>query len=66
MLDRFETNAPVLDARLEVESGGRKAQARFHADQGDYAVDDPALIGLLSTPGEHALVLVARYGGSGR
>lgn len=56
LIDRFESNEPVLDAKLEVESGGLKAQARFHADHGDYAVDDAALLKLLATPGEHALV----------
>jgi hypothetical protein len=57
LIDRFDTNAPVLDARVEVESGGKKAHARFHADHGDYAVDDPTLLATLSQPGEHAVVI---------
>lgn len=57
LIDRFETNVPVLDARVEVESGGMKAIARFHADHGDYAVGDPALLAALAKPGEHAVVI---------
>ncbi len=56
LIDRYETNEPVLNAELEVESGGRKAKAKFHADHGDYAVDDPAFLKILMTPGEHAIV----------
>lgn len=57
LIDRFETNAPVLEAVVEVESGGKKAVARFHADHGDYAVDDPAFLAVLARPGEHAVVV---------
>ncbi|MDP3699404.1 MAG: hypothetical protein Q8R72_00700 [Hylemonella sp.] len=56
LIDRFETNEPVLDAQVEVESGGLKAVAKFHAEHGDYAVDDARLLALLRQPGEHALV----------
>lgn len=56
LVDRYKTNEPLLNAELEVESGGIKAKAKFHADHGDYAIDDPALLKLLQTPGEHALV----------
>ena len=56
LIDRHDTNEPVLAATLDVESGGTKAKAVFHADQGDYAVDDPQLLALLRSPGEHGLV----------
>lgn len=56
LIDRFETNEPVLGATLEVESAGVKAKATFHADLGDYAFDDPKLLALLRSPGEHGLV----------
>ena len=56
LVDRYATNEPVLGADLEVESGTHKAKAKFHADHGDYAVDDPAMLQLLASPGEHALV----------
>jgi hypothetical protein len=57
LIDRFETNEPVLNAQVEVESGKLKAVAKFHADQGDYAVDDAALLGALGQPGTHPIVV---------
>jgi len=57
LIDRFETNEPVLNAQVEVESGPGKATARFDADHGDYAVDDPAFLKLLEQPGEHPVVV---------
>ena len=62
LIDRYDSNEPVLNARLEVESGGVKAKATFHADQGDYAVDNPKLLALLRTPGEHGLVFTLTAG----
>ncbi|WP_298829765.1 hypothetical protein [uncultured Piscinibacter sp.] len=56
LVDRYETNEPVLGATLEVESGPLKAAAAFRAEQGDYAVTDAALLQALAVPGEHALV----------
>jgi hypothetical protein len=57
LIDRFDSNAPVLGARVEVEVAGRKAEAKFHADHGDYAIDDAALIAALSRPGEYGVVV---------
>jgi hypothetical protein len=62
LIDRFESNEPVLNARVEIESGSIKAKARFHADMGEYAVDDPAMLKLLSQPGEHAVVITVLAG----
>jgi len=62
LIDRFDTNEPVLKASVEVASGDLKANAKFHEDLGDYAVDDPALLKLLSTPGEHAIVITVMAG----
>jgi hypothetical protein len=62
MMDRFETNEPVLKAQVEVESGGVKAIAKFHDDTGDYSVDDPAMLKKLSAPGEHPLVIMILAG----
>ncbi len=56
LVDRFESNEPVLGAKLEVESGSLKAVAAFRAEQGDYAVTDAALLKTLAAPGEHGLV----------
>ena len=56
-IDRFATNEPILGARVEIESEGSQAKASFHADMGDYAIDDAAMIQKLSTPGEHPIVI---------
>lgn len=56
LVDRYATNEPVLDARVEVESGALKAVAKFHADHGDYAVDARPLLEALARAGEHPLV----------
>ena len=56
VVDRYETNEPVLGAKLEVESGSLKAIAAFRAEQGDYAVTDAAMLKALAAPGEHGLV----------
>lgn len=62
MIDRYDSNEPVLGAALEVDSGGVRAAAQFHADHGDYAFTDPALLAALSRPGDHALVFTVRAG----
>lgn len=56
MIDRYETNEPVLNGVLEVQYRNLKAKAAFHADMGDYAVDDPALLAAISKPGAHPLL----------
>lgn len=56
MIDRYETNEPVLNGTLEVDYKGLKAVAKYHADMGDYAIDDPKMLKALSAPGKHALI----------
>jgi len=56
LVDRYESNEPVLGAKLEVESGALKAVAAFRAEQGDYVVTDAAMLKALAAPGEHGLV----------
>lgn len=56
MINRYETNAPVLAANVEVSTGSFKAVAKFHVDRGEYVVDDPAVLKVLSTPGAHPLI----------
>lgn len=62
MIDRYNSNEPVLNAELDVEFGAITAQATFHADQGDYAFDDAALLAALAKPGQHALVFTLSAG----
>lgn len=56
LIDRYETNEPLLNAKLEVDLNGLKAPAKFHADHGDYAVDDERMLNALAKPGNHALL----------
>lgn len=56
LVDRYDSNEPVLGAKLEVESGSLKAAATFRAEQGDYVVTDAAMLKALAAPGEHGLV----------
>jgi cobalt-zinc-cadmium efflux system membrane fusion protein len=56
LLDRYETNEPVTGAKVEVQIGNLKTVATFHADHGEYSVDDAKLLAQLKQPGEHALV----------
>lgn len=61
-VDRYETNEPVLNGKLEVELNGLKAQAKLHADHGDYSVDDAKFLQALAAPGKHALVFTLTTG----
>ncbi len=56
LIDRYATSEPVLNATVEVESGPLKAKAKFHADHGDYSIDDAAFLKAISAPGAHPLV----------
>jgi hypothetical protein len=62
IVDRYETNEPVLGAKLEVDSGAVKAVAVFRPEQGDYAVTDAALLTALAAPGEHGMVFTLLAG----
>lgn len=62
LINRFETNEPVLNASVEVDSGNLKAKAPFHADHGDYAVADEAFLKAVGTPGAHPLVITVTAG----
>lgn len=62
LIDRYDTNEPVLNGKLEVEFNGIKAPAKFHADHGDYAVDDANLLKALAKPGKHALLFTFSAG----
>ena len=61
-VDQAASNAPVLNATLEVEQAGRKATARFRRDSGDYLIDDAAWLKPLRQPGEYALAFTLLAG----
>jgi hypothetical protein len=42
LIDRTASNEPVLDATVELQSGGVKLTGKFHADHGDYSFDAKA------------------------
>jgi len=62
LIDRYDSNAPVLGAKVMVESGGIEAAATFHAEHGDYAVTDERLLALLRQGQENALVFTITAG----
>ena len=62
VVDRSDSNEPVLRATLEVESGALKAVAAYRNEQGDYVVTDAALLKALALPGEHGLVFTLAAG----
>lgn len=62
LIDRFDSNEPVLGAMVEIEFEGHSAKAKFHEDHGDYAVADEAFLKALSAPGEHAVVFTITAG----
>lgn len=61
-INRFETNEPVLQASVDVESGEHKAVATFRADQGSYVIQDATFIEALGRPGAHPLVVTLTAG----
>lgn len=61
-INRFETNEPVLQAKVELESGDLKALATFQAQSGAYVVTDPKFVAALSQPGSHPLVVTLTAG----
>ncbi|BDR09409.1 hypothetical protein CTR2_R27470 [Comamonas thiooxydans] len=56
-INRFATNEPVDQAKVEVELGQLKAPAPYNSDQGDYAVADEKFLAELRKKGAHALVI---------
>jgi hypothetical protein len=56
LIDRYDTNEPVLNGKLEVEYGSSKATATFQPGTGGYAVTDAGLLKALAAPGTHSLL----------
>lgn len=56
-IDRADSNAPVLGATLEVETGGKSAKAVFRAERGDYLIADAEWLKPLRQPGEYPLAM---------
>ncbi len=62
LIDRFATNEPLRKGKVQLESGSLKADAKLHDDIGDFSIDDPAMLKLLSSPGEHPVVVTIMNG----
>lgn len=62
LVNRFETSEPVLQAKVELESGEHKATAVFRPDQGNYLVSEPKLLQALSRAGSHPVVVTVTSG----
>lgn len=58
LIDRYETNEPVLNARLEIESGSFRLLAAFHSDHGDYSAPGQAF----KNPGTYPITLTVVAG----
>jgi len=55
MVNVYASNAPVDDARIELDSGGLRVQAEFDPTTGAYRFAAPELLAALSEPGTHPL-----------
>lgn len=56
LIDRYETNEPVLNGKLEVEFNGLKSVGKYRPERGDYVIADEGFVKALAAPGKHALV----------
>ena len=61
-VNRFETNEPVLQAQVELESGALKAVAAYQAGPGSYVVEDAAFLKALRQPGSYPMVVTVVAG----
>lgn len=60
LIDRYTSNEPVLNAKVEIESGSLKALVAFHADHGDYSTPSAPF----KKPGTYPITLTITAGDS--
>jgi cobalt-zinc-cadmium efflux system membrane fusion protein len=58
LIDQYETNEPVLDAKVELESGSLKSPLAYHADHAGYSMPSEAF----KKPGTYAITLTITAG----
>lgn len=61
-VDRYDSNEPVADASVEVESGASAAMAAYQPAEGHYLLAGADLLETLATADEHALVFTILAG----
>lgn len=61
-INRFQTSEPVLQAKVELESGELKAVAAYEPSQGSYRLTDPKFVQALSQPGSHPVLVAVQSG----
>jgi hypothetical protein len=57
-VDRFADNAPVLKAKVELESGSLKAEGKLHEEHGDYSFDGASF----KKPGSYPITVTVSAG----
>lgn len=62
LIDRADSNEPVLHATLTVDVDGRSIAVPFHAEHGDYALSDPAVLAKLQQVGSKPLTFTLLAG----
>lgn len=61
-VDKYETNEPVLNGKLEVELGTLKTVGQYRPERGDYVIADEGFVKALAAPGNHSLVFTLTAG----
>ena len=56
-LHDYQSNLPVADAQIELETAGLSSSAHFVADKNHYLLEDPALLAALQQHAKHEIVL---------
>ena len=56
-LHDYQSNSPVANAQIELETANLSSTAHFIADKHHYLIDDPKLLAGLQQPGSHEIIL---------
>ena len=56
-LHDYQSNRPVADAQIELETASLSSTAHFVADKNHYLLDDPQLLAALQQHAKHEIVL---------
>lgn len=56
-LHDYQSNQPVANAQIELETANLSSSANYIADKNHYVIDDPALLAGLQQPGSHEIIL---------